>query len=146
MSSVADETTSGKETAPEAESGGKASRRRRPSVSAKKVAHGAKVGSDAIRSRVASIVWLIAVICAAVLALGALLVALDANARNSVVQWITDTAGVLSGPFGDAEGGVFNFEKKNGSADTVKNALVNWGIAAVAYLVVGRVADRIIRP
>ena len=144
MSSVADETTSGKETAPEAESGGKASRRRRPSVSAKKVAHGAKVGSDVIRSRVASIIWLVAVICAAILAIGALMIALGAQADNPIVEWFTNAADFLAGPAGNENRGIFDFGSSD-SAET-KNALVNWGIAAVAYLVVGRVADRIIRP
>ena len=143
MSSVADETTSGRET-PEAEPGGKASRRRRPTVSAKQVAHGATVGSDAIRSRVASIVWLLAVACAAILAIGALMIALGAQADNAIVEWFTGAADFLAGPAGNENRGIFDFG--GGDSGETKNALVNWGIAAVAYLVVGRVLDRIIRP
>ena len=39
--------------------------------------------------------------------------------------------------------GIFEFEGENAQ---VRNALVNWGIGAVVYLVVGRVLDRIVRP
>jgi hypothetical protein len=146
MSSVTDDTTSGKEITPdEGEAGTKSRRpRRRPRVSAKQVAHGAKVGSDAIRSRIASVVWLVAVLFAAVLALAAILVALDpVDKQNSVVEWLTGAADVLAGPAGNESGGIFTFESANAQA---KNALANWGIAAVFYLVVGRVLERIIRP
>ena len=98
-------------------------------------------GSDAIRSRIATIVWLIAVICALNLAIGALLIALDANARNSIVDYITDGGDFLDGPF-SRENGVVTFRGKGGET---QSALVNWGIAAVAYLVVGKVLDRAIR-
>ncbi len=97
-----------------------------------------KKGTDAIRNRIASIVWLIAVVCAVILALGALLYSLDANPDNSLVQWVNDTAKRLDGPFAD----VFSFEGKDART---KERLVNWGLAALAYLIAGRVADRIIR-
>jgi hypothetical protein len=150
MSAVSDEKASGKEAAarPEEEtgreeSGAKSNRRRRPRVSAKQVAHGAKIGTDAVRSRIASIVWLVAVACAVVLALAAVLTALSpANQDNSVVEWLTSSADVLAGPLGGADGGVFDF----GRNEEAKNALANWGLAAIVYLVIGRVLDRIIRP
>lgn len=146
MSSVADDTTSGKGTTPKdaGETGdGSGRTRRRPRVSAKKVAHGAKVGTDLIRSRIASVVWLVAVVCAAILALAAVLIALDpANEQNSVVQWLTGTADVLAGPAGGADGGIFDF----GRNEEAKNALANWGVAALFYLVAGRLLDRVIRP
>jgi hypothetical protein len=141
MSAVTDDTTSGKQT--EHEEGNAKKPRRRPRVSARKVAHGAKVGSDAIRSRIASVVWIIAVVFAVILALAAVLVALDpANEQNAVVEWLTNTASVLAGPAGDQNGGIFDF----GRNEEAKNALANWGIAALFYLIVGRVLDRIIRP
>jgi hypothetical protein len=49
---------------------------------------------------------------------------------------------VLAGPAGDQNGGIFDF----GPKDEAKNALANWGVAAIFYLVVGRLLDRIIRP
>lgn len=65
--------------------------------------------------------------------------ALDANARNDIVLWLNDRAAWLGGPFGD----LFTFEGKNRDD---KSLLVNNGIAAVAYLVVGKVAERLIKP
>lgn len=111
-------------------------RRRRPS--GEKV----KAGSDAVRNRIASLVWLVAVVCALFLAVGALLVALDANRDNTIVTFVLDMADKLDGPF-SRDNGVFTFEGKDGET---KGALVNWGIAAVVYLVAGKILDRIIRP
>jgi hypothetical protein len=101
-----------------------------------------KAGAASVRSRLASVVWLVAVVCALFLAVGALLVALDANRDNSVVTFVLDVADRLDGPFNRDEG-IFTFEGKE--AET-KGALVNWGIAAVVYLLIGKVLDRIIRP
>lgn len=158
MSSVADETTSGS-TAPKEsdsktprdteENGGKAGRpRRRPRVSARQVAHGAKVGSDAVRARVASIVWIVAVVCGVVLALGAILAALHdyVNPGNLIVETIRGIGNVIAGPFGDINdagrfrGGVFDL----GSAS--KDALANWGAAALVYFIAGRIVSRVIHP
>ena len=90
-----------------------------------------------VRSRVAALVWLAAVVCALFLAVGALVVALKMNQRNDIVSFITDVAGKLD--FGD-------FKKFHGANAATKSALVNWGIAAVIYLVIGKVLDRLIRP
>ncbi len=102
-----------------------------------------KAGSDAVRGRIASVVWLIAVVCALFLAIGALLTAMNAaNEDNGIVKFITDTADTLAGPLGS----LFDFNDKDKDAARTKNTLVNWGIAAVVYLVVGKVLDRVIRP
>jgi hypothetical protein len=142
MSSVADETTSGKQAARDEETG-KAGRRR-PRVSAKQVAHGAKLGSDAIRARVASIVWIVAVVCAVIVVLGALLVALGSGVRtgNPVVQFVTDAAHTLAGAFGK----MFSYQKDNGKPDVVQNTVLGYGIAAAVYLVGGKIVSRIIHP
>ena len=52
-------------------------------------------GANALRSRIASIVWLIAVVCALFLAVAALLVALKANPNNAIVQFVKDGAHFL---------------------------------------------------
>jgi hypothetical protein len=94
-------------------------------------------GVSKVRNVAASLVWLVAVACAGVLALGALFTALDqANESNEIVSWVLDRCHDLVGPFDE----VFKLE-------TAKNTLlVNWAIAALAYLVVGKIAERIIRP
>ncbi|MGH3471875.1 MAG: hypothetical protein ACRDPG_07500 [Nocardioidaceae bacterium] len=112
-------------------------RRRKATMAVKKV----KAGSDVVRARIASLVWLVAVVAAVILAVGALLVALHANQGNTLVSWVLDVAGKIDGPFWK----IFEFTK-NGHPDVVKEHLVNWGLAAVAYLIVGRILDRIIRP
>lgn len=97
-----------------------------------------KAGADAVRSRLASVVWLVAVICALFLAIGALVTALDMNLDNPILAFINAGAHKLDfGQFKDFGDG------KNAK---VESALVNWGIAAVIYLVVGKILDRLIRP
>jgi hypothetical protein len=102
-----------------------------------------KSGTDAIRSRLASLVWLVAVVCALFLAVGALLVALGANQDNAIVKFVLDVADVLDLDVFGRDTGIFTFDGKDAAT---KGALVNWGIGAVAYLVVGKILDRIIRP
>jgi hypothetical protein len=94
-------------------------------------------GVKRFRNLVASLVWLIAVIAAALLALGALFTALDqANQSNEIVKWVLERGHDLVGPFKD----LFRLE-------TAKNTLlVNWGIAALVYLIIGKIAERFIRP
>jgi hypothetical protein len=93
--------------------------------------------TNAIRSRIASAVWLVAVVCALFLAVGALMVALKMNQDNSIVGFVIDGAERLD--FGNLK----EFTGKNAAA---KSALTNWGIAAVLYLLAGKVVDRAIRP
>ncbi len=94
-------------------------------------------GVKRIRNLIASLVWLIAVLAAAVLALGALFTALDqANQSNEIVRWVLERGHDLVGPFKD----LFRLE-------TAKNTLlVNWGIAALVYLIVGKIIERFVRP
>ena len=96
-----------------------------------------KAGVDTVRSRIASLVWLVAVVCALFLAVGALMVALKMNQDNAIVSFVIDGAKKLD--FG-------KFKEFTGKSAQVKGALVNWGIAALIYLVVGRILDRVIRP
>jgi hypothetical protein len=102
-----------------------------------------KARSDAVRSKVATVVWLVAVVCALFLAVGALLIALKANEDNTIVAFIIAGAEKLDGPF-SLHDGIFTFAHDEDGR--VKSALTNWGIAAVVYLVIGKILDRIIRP
>jgi len=96
-----------------------------------------------VRTRVAQVVWLLFVVAALFLALGALCIALDFNQDNPLVQFILDGADALDLGVFSRDDGLKQFD--GSSADT-KNALFNWGIGAIAYLVVGRILERIIRP
>lgn len=96
-----------------------------------------------IRVRIAQVVWLVFVVCALFLAIGALLVALDANEKNSLVEFVVGGANIVDLNIFSRKNGILDFTGNNAE---VKNALVNWGIGAIAYLIVGRILDRIIRP
>jgi hypothetical protein len=105
----------------------------------------AKAGADYVRLRLAQLIWLVCVVAALFLATGALFIALgdSVNRSNPLVEFVLDTADRLDFGVFDRHSGVFDLEGKN--ADT-KNALLNWGVAAVVWLVIGKVLDKIIRP
>jgi hypothetical protein len=94
---------------------------------------------NGVRERLAALVWIIAVVFATILAAGALLIALEANRNNDLVEQVLDWAGGLDGPFRD----LFTFD---GDDAVKKAALVNWGLAAVAWLAGGRIVSSLIRP
>jgi hypothetical protein len=105
----------------------------------------AKAGADFVRLRLAQVVWFVCVVAALVLAAGALLISLDdsVNRTNDLVQFVLDAGDRLDLVVFDRDNGVFGFDGKN--AET-KNALVNWGLAAITWLIGGIIIDRIIRP
>jgi hypothetical protein len=105
----------------------------------------AKAGVDFVRLRVAQVVWLVCVLAALCLAVGALLIALEdsVNRGNDLVKFMLDAADQIDLGVFDRDNGVLDFDGEN--AET-KNALCNWGIAAVVWLIAGRIVDRIIRP
>ena len=98
-----------------------------------------------VRLRLAQVIWLICVLAALVLAGAALLIALKANNTNGLVKFVKDTADNIDLGVFSLKDGVFHFKGHDHSADT-KNALVNYGLAAVVWLVVGRVLERVVRP
>lgn len=100
--------------------------------------------TNAIRAKVARAVRVVFGVLAAILALGALLVVLrsNVNENNEIVKAITDIADTISGPF-SRDNGIFDFRGKNAIA---KNALLNWGIAAIVYLLIGRFLANAIAP
>ena len=100
-------------------------------------------GTAALRTRLAQVIWLAAVVCALFLAVGALLIALDANADNALVKLVLDVADAVDLNVFSRDNGIFTFDGKDAAT---KSALANWGLGAVAYLVVGRIVERIVRP
>jgi hypothetical protein len=100
---------------------------------------------NTVRARVAQVVWIVCVLAALVLAIGALCIALKANASNDLVKFFIDTADKLDFGVFSRHDGVFHWQGHSHAAMT-KNALVNWGLAAVVWLIGGRILERIIRP
>ncbi len=98
-------------------------------------------GTTRVRTGVAQALWALCALCAVVLAVGALLVAVDAtNESNDLVRFVLDAADAVDlGVFSRTDG-VFTFDS------ATQNALANWGLAAVVWLVIGRVLERLVRP
>lgn len=96
-----------------------------------------------VRAALAHVVWLACATCATVLAVGALLVALGANRDNALVDAVLRAADSVDLGVFSREDGIKQF---SGQGAQVKNALVNWGLGALAWLLVGRLLDRILRP
>jgi len=106
----------------------------------------ARAAATTVRTRLAQLIWLVCVLAALVLAAGALFVALKANPDNALVKLVLDTADRLDlGVFSRGADGVFHWTGHSDAAAT-KNAIVNWGLAALVWLVAGKILERIIRP
>ena len=96
-----------------------------------------------VRRILAQVIWTVAVVAALFLALGALLVALKANQDNALVKLVLHVADAVDLGVFDRENGIKQF---TGTDAAVKNALFNWGLGALAWLLVGRLVERVLRP
>jgi hypothetical protein len=85
-------------------------------------------------SLLARVVGLIVSVIVLVIVAGILLVILKANASNGVVSEVHSWAHWLAGPFN----GMFSLHSAN------TTIAVNWGIAAVVYLLVGGLIARLL--
>ena len=83
----------------------------------------------------ARIIWLLAGLVALVIVAGIVFVVLKANPGNSIVSAVHDSARFLVGPFD----GIFK------PKDHRLAIAINWGLAAVVYLFVGRFVARLLR-
>jgi len=105
----------------------------------------AKAAANKVRARAAQVVWIVCVVAALILASGALCIALKANPDNGLVKFCIDTADKLDFGVFSRTDGVAHWTGQSHEALT-KNACVNWGLAAVVWLIIGKVAERILRP
>ena len=96
------------------------------------VAAGAAIGAANLLAR---IVALVAALVALVIVAGIAFVVLDANMSNSIVSAIHDAAKFLVGPFD----GIFK------PGDHKLAVGINWGLAALVYVVVARVIYGLLR-
>ncbi|MEI7059224.1 hypothetical protein WBG06_25610 [Nocardioides sp. CCNWLW239] len=96
-----------------------------------------------VRSYAARVVWVVSLIAALALAIGALLIALNANQDNTLVKFVLDAADVADLGLFSRDNGIKQF---GGEDAETKNALFNWGIGALAWLIVGRIVAGVIRP
>lgn len=98
------------------------------------VARGLFVVGGVIRL-VARLVMLVALIAAGVIVAAIVLRVLDASAGNTIVKAVHDAGRTLVGPFHN----VFGLRQPKASI------AVNWGLAAVVYLIVGALIARLLR-
>jgi len=82
-----------------------------------------------------SVITTIAGVVAAIIIIGIVLVLVKANPNNQIVDFILDVGRFLTRPFH----GLFP------QHDPRQDILVNWGIAAIVYLIVGAFIARLAR-
>ena len=73
----------------------------------------------------------------------ALLIALEANPDNGLVSFVLDFANAIDLGIFDLDNPIRQFTGENAE---IKEALLSYGLGAVAYLVVGRILERVIQP
>lgn len=95
------------------------------------------------RAVLALLIWLLCVAAALVLALGVLYVVLEVDRSTPATEALLRAADWLDLGLFDRASGVFEL---TGDKAVAKNALANWGAAAVIWLILGRLLDRLIRP
>lgn len=96
---------------------------------------GAREVAGDVGSFLARVVALVLSIVVLIIVAGILLVVLKANPANSIVSEVHSWAHWLASPFD----GMFSFHSANTAI------AVNWGIAAVVYLIVGGLIVRLLR-
>jgi hypothetical protein len=91
-------------------------------------------GIGSVLVLIARIVRIVSTLIAALIVVAIVLRVLGANPGNSIVSSIHDAARVFVGPFKN----IFSIK------DAKLSIVVNWGIAAVVYLLVGSIIARLI--
>lgn len=140
---MADEAQEAKDEGATAASGSKGSTKARKPKQAKAPKTRTPLDADMLRVRGAQVLWFVCLIAALFLAIGALTWALNANPQNPLVDFVRQGAGIADLGLFTLEDGIKKFEGRNAE---VQNALFNWGLGAVFWLVLGRILDRVIRP
>jgi hypothetical protein len=82
-----------------------------------------------------NIISTITMIIVAIIVIGILLVLLKANQNNMIVDWFVDAGSWLTTPFHNI------FTPK----DSRQGVLLNWGLAAVVYGLIGAFLARLVR-
>ena len=106
-----------------------------------------KIRNDEIRETMSKVLRVVFLFFAVVLALGAFLVAAHDNVSqtNGLVKFVLHVADAIDGPF-SRDNGIFKFTGSNDEVNNTKDAVVNWGIAALVYLAIGRYLQRLLAP
>ena len=82
----------------------------------------------------ARVVRLVTAVVVGLIAIGILLVVLEANRSNEVVDWILDAGGFFVEPFDN----IFKLDSRKA------NVAVNWGLGALIYGLIGGLIVRLL--
>ena len=99
-----------------------------------------------VRTLAAKIFWAVCVFFALVLAAEVLLIAIEANEQNELVMFLRETADKVDLGLFDLSSPIKDFNEKVPNFSDTGTALFNYGLAAIAWLVIGRIGDAVIRP
>lgn len=94
----------------------------------------------------ARVLWLVCAVFALILALAVLLIAVDANTKNELVRWIIARSDDVDLGFFDLQNPIKDWDESKAAPEDVKSALFNYGIAAIVWLGLGKLLDRVVRP
>jgi hypothetical protein len=87
------------------------------------------------RLSAASVISVFTAIIVAIIVIGIVLVLLKANQHNMIVNWFVDAGNWLTTPFH----GIFN------PSNPRQAVLLNWGLAAIVYGLIGGFLARLVR-
>lgn len=99
-----------------------------------------------IRMLLAKLIWAVCVFFALILAAEVLLIAIEANDRNDLAMFVRETAEKVDLGLFSLSDPIKDFNPRLPNFSDTGTALFNYGLAAVIWLVVGRIADSVIRP
>ncbi|WP_110182548.1 hypothetical protein [Nocardioides solisilvae] len=96
-----------------------------------------------VRAGAAHLVWWACVACAVLLSTGVLLVALEADPGLAPVDLVLRAGEVLDLGVLDRDDGAW---RVSGGDAAMSGTLLNWGTAALAWLALGYLLDRLVGP
>jgi len=100
-----------------------------------------------LRVLLARLLWAVCAVCALILAAAVLLIAVDANPENELVRWLVARADNVDLGFFDLANPIKDWDKKETDVgQDVKTALFNYGLAAIVWLGLGKLLDKVVRP
>ncbi len=107
---------------------------------------GSSADVDQFRTIIARVVWGVCVLFAVVLAAAALAKALGANENNGLVEFVLNFAESVDLGLFSLDNPIW--EPKDASPENTEKvgALITYGAGAVAYLIIGRILEKLIRP
>lgn len=99
-----------------------------------------------VRTQAARVVWGFCLLLALILAVAAFSYALELREENPLVGLVRDLANAVDLGVFDLENPIKAFDDDDATVKQTKEALTNYGLGAIFYIVIGRLAERIVRP